>query len=184
MKILKRKTGGLGLSHTTIALSILVLPIILLLPSILTASIIAIIYIGTIYYWHKHGPINYAACIKNDTLYIKAGMFSVHEIQKSILENIRYETNHYTKIRHIRYYGHRMIVNMKGYEEWEIPIFDKYEHMENLRLYNFISENFFKLEGKNRVRSFILHTPMLISTHGKTTTTRICRRVVSRYFKG
>ena len=87
-----------------------------------------------------------AAWVSSDCLYIKSWPFSTTKISKTNIEYMRYETGHMRSNRkEASNEMHRLIIKMKGYEEWSIPIVDRTDHMIELRLYNFICDNFFPL---------------------------------------
>ena len=85
------------------------------------------------------------AWITNNILFIRTGMLGIQKISKIKLESIWYETNHWHTQNHETTEGHILHVKYKGYEFWEIPLIIYLEHVKNMRLYNFINDNFYSL---------------------------------------
>ena len=115
---------------------------------IFSLSIFLLSYLISFVFWFKNGT-KPAAWIKNDKLHIRDGAFGNDVIPKNIVESMRYETGHKRAVAGSRTGKktdmHVMVIKMKGFNEWTLPIKDLIEHGTNLRLYKFIKENFYDL---------------------------------------
>jgi hypothetical protein len=115
---------------------------------IFSLSIFLLSYLISFVFWFKNGT-KPAAWIKNDKLHIRDGAFGNDVIPKNIVESMRYETGHKRAVAVSRTGEktdmHVMVIKMKGFNEWTLPIKDLIEHGTNLRLYKFIKENFYDL---------------------------------------
>ena len=117
------------------------------LGTVFSLAIILISYIVSFAFWFKNGT-KPAAWIKNDKLHIRDGAFGNDIIPKNIVESMRYETGHKRAVAGRSGENtdmHVMVIKMKGFNEWTLPIKDLIEHGNNLRLYKFIKENFYDL---------------------------------------
>lgn len=85
-----------------------------------------------------------AAWITNDELYIRDGIFRIESIPLEKVEAMSYKVG----VKDDRERGvdiHLLMVKMKGFSEWHIPIRDRIDHGKELRLFKFIRDNFFPL---------------------------------------
>ena len=115
----------------------------------LSLPILLVSYLISFIFWFKNGT-KPAAWIKNDKLHIRDGAFGTDVVHKNLVESMRYETGHKRAVAGSRSGEetdmHVMIIKMKGFDEWTLPIKDLVEHGANLRLYKFIKENFYNLK--------------------------------------
>jgi len=115
----------------------------------LSLLILLVSYLISFVFWFKNGT-KPAAWIKNDKLHIRDGAFGTDVVQKSLVESMRYEAGHKRAVVGSRSGEetdmHIMVIKMKGFNEWVLPIKDLIEHGANLRLYKFIKENFYELK--------------------------------------
>lgn len=113
----------------------------------LSLPILLVSYLISFIFWFKNGT-KPAAWIKNDKLHIRDGAFGVDIVHKNLVESMRYETGHKraTAGSNEETDMHVMVIKMKGFDEWVLPIKDLVEHGANLRLYKFIKENFYNLK--------------------------------------
>ena len=142
---LEKKRDIMGVVAMSLAPIVAIIPIIALAPRIEVILLVLAAYAGLLYYSLTNG-LKPAAWIDNNTLYIRSGMMSADKIPKEAIETMRYETNHSVdrpKIGPVE--AHILFVDMKGYQEWPITIYDQIEHLDQLRLYNFIKDNFWPL---------------------------------------
>ena len=153
MEILERKRDNVSIIAASFTPIVIAIPIILLLPRVETFIGVAIMYLALLYFWVKNGT-KPAAWVKHNTLHIRSGLFEEQKISKDLVESMRYETNHWVEIpKRGKVEGHRIIVKMRGFEEWEIPTIDHTEHINDMRLYKFISEKFWPLSEPVKVNT-------------------------------
>jgi len=86
-----------------------------------------------------------AAWIEHDVLKIRGGFSSTTEILLKDVESMRYKVGEKIENRYGNFQRDSLLVKMKGYEEWDIPVTDEVEHLEGHRLYHFIKNNFYDL---------------------------------------
>ncbi|HCM48866.1 MAG TPA: hypothetical protein DIS98_15690 [Colwellia sp.] len=100
-------------------------------------------------FWFTNG-ITPAAWIKNDILHIRDDVFGQDKIEKTKVESMCYEVDY-----HRNSVGnssdeetdvHIIVIKLKEFSEWRLPIKYLEEHAEKLRLYHFINDNFYNLE--------------------------------------
>ncbi|MBQ4833551.1 hypothetical protein J8L70_09900 [Pseudoalteromonas sp. MMG010] len=113
----------------------------------LSLSILLVSYLISFIFWFKNGT-KPAAWIKYDELHIRDGAFETDVINKNLVEYMRYETGHKRAVArrgNEQIDMHIMVIKMKGFDKWTLPIKDLVEHGANLRLYKFIKENFYNI---------------------------------------
>ena len=111
-------------------------------------SIVILCYLASFIFWFKNGT-KPAAWISKDKLHIRDGVFSTDVIQKDLLESMRYEIGHKRAVAGSNAEEtemHILVIKMKGFDEWTLPIKDLIEHGPDLRLYKFIRDNFYNLK--------------------------------------
>ncbi|WP_371189283.1 hypothetical protein [Thalassotalea maritima] len=100
-----------------------------------------------------------SAEITEGKLFIHTGLLNQQVIDKCLLESARYEVGHKQRIqdplapsvlgmkarKFIDAEMHVLTVKLKGFNEWKIYIKEIDNHIDNLRLYNFINANFYRL---------------------------------------
>ena len=131
----------------------LIAPLIAMAPKIEIIALVIVAYLALLFFSLKNG-LKPAAWIKNDTLYIRSGMMSEDKIAKDSIESMRYETGHTIerpKVGELE--AHILYVDMKGYQEWPLTISDPIEHLDKMRLYHFISDNFWSLEEPTKANA-------------------------------
>ena len=109
---------------------------------------ISLVCLVSFIFWFKNGT-KPAARIIGDTLFIRDGAFSNVSIVKGKVQSMRYETFHKRDNPRNRTGNkiemHLLVVKMSGFEEWSISITDMVELGDNMRLFNFIKNNFYDL---------------------------------------
>lgn len=104
-------------------------------------AIIVLCYLASSIFWFKNAS-KPAAWISKGKLHIRDGVFGTDVIQKDLLESMRYEISNKRAIAGSNVEEaemHILVIKMKGFDEWTLPIKDLVEHGPNLRLYKFIS---------------------------------------------
>jgi hypothetical protein len=115
-------------------------------PNDVTIATVIIAYLALLFFSFKNG-LKPAAWIINDTLYIRSGMMAEEKISKDSIQSMRYETGHTIERSRVgELVAHILYIDMKSYQEWPLTISDSIEHLDKLRLYHFISDNFWPLE--------------------------------------
>ena len=143
-KLDKRRdiAGIIGLAVTPI---LVIAPLLIMHPKDELIAGALLFFAGLLYIAIKNGK-KPAAWIQNDVLHIRSGMISEDKIPKSLVTSMRYEIGHSVD----RPYNgnqdaHILYIDMKGYQEWPLTISDPIEHLDDLRLYHFINDNFWAL---------------------------------------
>ncbi len=117
--------------------------------NIYSISFLIFAYLVSLAFWFTNGT-KPAAWIKDDILHIRDGVFGQDKLEKTKIETMYYEVDF-----HRNSAGnssgeetdvHIIVIKLKGFSEWRLPIKDLEEHAEKLRLYHFINENFYSLE--------------------------------------
>ena len=86
-----------------------------------------------------------AAWIDNGVLKIRGGFSSTTSIPLADVEAMRYEAGGKVNTSRGEILRDALYVKLRDFEEWEIPVTDYFDHIEDDRLYNFINENFYEL---------------------------------------
>ena len=71
-------------------------------------------------------------------------------IDKKKVESIKYVTGVPITGRHGKREIHQILINMHGYDTWTIPITDRVDHINDLRLYQFLKDEFGEVEVSNK----------------------------------
>ncbi|WP_394189607.1 hypothetical protein [Pseudoalteromonas atlantica] len=111
-------------------------------------AIIILCYLASLIFWFKNAS-KPAAWITKSKLHIRDGVFGTDIIHKDLLESMRYEIGHKRAVAGSNAEEaemHILVIKMKGFDEWTLPIKDLVEHGPNLRLYKFIRDNFYNLK--------------------------------------
>ncbi len=98
-----------------------------------------------------------SALIIDGKLKIRSGLFDEHVIPKHLIEALTYETGHIQRVPDPERYKHVLEVEMhmlnvklKGFTDWEIRITDIGNHINDLRLYKFIRDNFYSIPQSSK----------------------------------
>jgi hypothetical protein len=117
--------------------------------NVYSISFLVLAYLVSLAFWFTNGT-KPAAWIKDDILHIRDGVFGQDEIDKKKVESMYYEVDfHRNSVGNSSGEEtdvHIIVIKLKGFSEWRLPIKDLEEHAEKLRLYHFIKDNFFNLE--------------------------------------
>ncbi|GLX76680.1 hypothetical protein tinsulaeT_00200 [Thalassotalea insulae] len=100
-----------------------------------------------------------SAEIKGENLLIRNGLINEHVINRPLIESLIYEVGHVQRIidpsassflgfkarKFINTEMHLLKVKLHGFSEWKIYINEVDNHIDDLRLYNFIKNHFYKV---------------------------------------
>ena len=146
MSKLERQRKGLQLLLAPFPISGIAFVMLLDLdaPFLISAAIAGFVLVSASVFLFKSTQVP-AAWIENDILKIRGGFSTTTEIPLINVESMRYVTGerHGNKSSEIQ--RDALFVKMKGFDEWEIPVTDKVEHLKDCRLYEFIKNNFYDL---------------------------------------
>jgi hypothetical protein len=148
MRKLERKRKGLQLLLAPFSISGIVFVTLLDFdaPFLISTVIAGIVLVSASVFIFKSTQVN-AAWIENDTLKIRGGFSTTIEIPLKNVQYMRYVTGE----RHADIQRDALFVKMRGFDEWEIPVTDKIEHLSECRLYEFIKNNFYDLPYHEQV---------------------------------
>jgi len=142
---LEKRRGIADVIGMSLAPILLITPIVFMHPKTILILRLLGAYLVLLYFSLTNG-LKPAAWIDKNILHIRTGMMSKDKIQENLVETMRYETNHTIERPRVgEVEAHILFIDMKGYQEWPLTISDQMEHLDQLRLFHFISDNFWPL---------------------------------------
>ena len=145
MIVLEKRRGIADVIGMSLAPILVIAPVIIMYPKIELILPLIAAYLVLLYFSLTNG-LKPAAWIDKDILHIRSGMMSEDKIPKKLVETMKYETNHTVERPRVgEVKVHILYIDMEGYQEWPLTISDQMEHLDQLRLFHFVTENFWPL---------------------------------------